>query len=108
MRIRLGYDIVLQFQAPTPLLMLLSVHPSRTADLLQPDRGRVKPEVPVEEFLDGFGNRCGRLVAPAGRLRLWNETLIQDSGLPDPVCLEACQHAVAFGRETGVGEVLEE
>jgi transglutaminase-like putative cysteine protease len=94
MRIRIGYDIVFDFPAPTPLLLLLSVHPSRTGDLLLPDRVRVEPEVPVTEFLDAFGNRCGRLLAPAGRLRLWNETLVRDSGLPDAVCPEAAQHAV--------------
>jgi transglutaminase-like putative cysteine protease len=94
MRIRLGYDIVFHFPASAPLLMLLSVHPTRAGDLLQPDQVRVEPEVPVKEFLDAFGNRCGRLVAPAGRLRLWNETLVQDSGRPDPVCPEAVQHAV--------------
>ncbi len=94
MRIRLGYDIVFQFPAPTPMLALLFVHPSRAGDLLRPDRLRVEPEVPVQEFRDSFGNCCARLVAPAGRLRLWNDTLVQDSGRPDPVCPDAAQHAV--------------
>jgi transglutaminase-like putative cysteine protease len=93
MRIRVGYDLVFHFPAPTPLLMLLFVHPSRTGDLLRPDRVRVEPDVPVEEFLDGFGNRCGRLAAPAGRLCLCNDTLVEDSGRSDPVHPEAAQHA---------------
>jgi len=37
----------------------------------------------VAEYPDSFGNRCSRFTAPTGQLRLWNSTLIEDSGLPD-------------------------
>jgi len=50
--------------------------------------------LPVEEITDCYGNRCGRIVAPAGSLRLWNDTLVEDSGEPDPVHPDAPQHAV--------------
>ena len=45
MLIRLGYDI--QFQIPTSVAMvaLLSVHPSRVQDLLEPDELRTEPEL---------------------------------------------------------------
>ncbi len=33
---------------------------------------RIEPETAVEEFVDDFGNRVGRLVLPAGRVWLWN------------------------------------
>jgi transglutaminase-like putative cysteine protease len=94
MRIRIGYDLAFAVPAPTPLLALLFTHPSRGSTLLAPDELRVEPAVPVEEFLDPFGNRCARLVAPTGKLRLFNDTLVTDSGLPDPVHPEAVQHAV--------------
>src|SRR5436190_191949 len=94
MLIRLGYEIGFELPAPTPLLLMLYVHPSRAAALRAPDQVHVEPPVPVEEFTDLFGNRCGRIVAPAGPLRLWNDTLVEDSGQPDPVCPEAAQHPV--------------
>jgi transglutaminase-like putative cysteine protease len=94
MLIRLGYELVFNLAEPVPMLLLLYTHPSRAASLRQPDRVRTEPSVPVSEFIDWFGNRCGRVVAPAGRFRVWNDTVIEDSGEPDPVCPDAPQHAV--------------
>jgi transglutaminase-like putative cysteine protease len=94
MLIRLGFEIVFDLPAPTPMLLMLHVHPARADTLREPDRVHVEPAVPVEEFIDAFGNRCGRILAPAGTLRLFNDTLVEDSGLPDPVCPEAAQHPV--------------
>jgi transglutaminase-like putative cysteine protease len=59
------------------------VHPSRAGDLLEPDRLRIEPDVKQEQYTDGFGNICCRFTAPAGLIRLWNSTLIEDSGNPD-------------------------
>jgi transglutaminase-like putative cysteine protease len=94
MLIHLGYEMVFNPPAPVPMLLMLSVHPSRAPSLRQPDRLRVDPPVPVQEFLDGFGNRCSRLLAPAGRVSLWGETVVEDSGEPDPQHPEAVQHPV--------------
>ena len=38
MLIEAGYDIAFRCRAGTPMLLQLSVHPSRDADLLTPDR----------------------------------------------------------------------
>jgi transglutaminase-like putative cysteine protease len=83
MLIRLGYDI--QFQVPlrVPMVALLNVHPSREADLREPDELRIEPTVNIEKYLDSFGNRCCRFVAEPGNLRLITSTLIEDSGEPD-------------------------
>jgi transglutaminase-like putative cysteine protease len=94
MLIRLGYELVFETAAPVPMLVLLYAHPSRAATLRQPDRVHSEPEVLVQEFTDWFGNRCGRLVLPAGRVRLWNHTLVEDTGLPDPVSPDARPHSV--------------
>ncbi len=94
MLIRLGYDLQFDVPCPTPIVALLSVHPSRERDLLQPDEVRTDPPVPVTTYLDSFGNRCSRLVAPPGRLKLTNSTLIHDSGEPDPVNRSARECAV--------------
>jgi transglutaminase-like putative cysteine protease len=91
MLIRLGYDIELENFQPHAIVGVLNVHPSRVADLLEPDQVKVSPEIPVEEYSDCFGNRCTRLFAPPGVLRLSNSTLIRDSGRPDPVDWDAPQ-----------------
>jgi transglutaminase-like putative cysteine protease len=83
MLIRLGYDIQFQIPLRVPIVALLNVHPSREADLRAPDELRVEPETPIEKYLDSFGNRCCRFVAPAGDLRLTGSSVIEDSGEPD-------------------------
>lgn len=97
MLIRLGYDIAFELAAPVPIVALLNVHPSRFTDLREPDRLRLEPGVRVDEYIDSFGNRCCRFVAPPGTIRLWNSTLIEDSGRPD------AQNFAA--REVPVGEL---
>lgn len=89
MLIRLGYDLEFQIPIPVPIVALLSVHPSRRSDLREPDLVRPEPEVPVEVYQDTYGNLCSRFLAPAGRLRLRNSTLIEDCGQPDAVDLTA-------------------
>jgi transglutaminase-like putative cysteine protease len=94
MLIRLGYEFVFQVPCPTTMVLMLYTHPSRSSSLWEPDRVRVEPNVPVEEMHDAFGNRCGRIVAPAGRVRIWSTTLVEDDGRPDPVAWDAPQHPV--------------
>ena len=84
MLIRLGYDIELENVQPLTIVTVLNIHPSRTADLVEPDEIQISPECPREEYTDIFGNRCVRISAPQGNLRLWNSTLIRDSGELDP------------------------
>jgi transglutaminase-like putative cysteine protease len=101
MLIRLGYDIRLQLTSSVPIVALVNVHPSREKDLLEPDRLTLSPAIPVEEFHDGFGNRCCRFLAPAGELRLSNSTLISDPGEPDAQNFQAREVPVeALPRET--------
>ena len=89
MILRLGYDIQFEIPAPVTMVALLNVHPSRVADLRAPDEVRASPELPMESFVDSFGNRCSRFVALKGPLRLSNSTLIHDAGLADPVSSDA-------------------
>jgi transglutaminase-like putative cysteine protease len=94
MLIRLGYDMQFELPEKISLLAMLYVHPSRTGDLLEPDEILVEPGMPLRSYIDGFGNRVGRLAAPAGMLRLSSSTLIKDSGEVDPVDWSAQQHPV--------------
>src|SRR3954468_19481180 len=70
MKIRVGCDLTYTFAAPTPMVLMLNVHPDRAADLLVPDVVRITPFRPVSVHADMFGNTCARLIAPAGELRI--------------------------------------
>ena len=76
------------------MVVLLDVHPSLTWTLRTPERFEVEPRVPIFEFVDSFGNRCGRLFVPAGRVVLRNDATVEDSGQPDPQAWIAVQHNV--------------
>ncbi len=91
MLIRLAYDIQFDIPAPVAMVALLNVHPSRVNDLLEPDELHIEPNIPVTNYIDSFGNRCARFVAPAGQLRLSGSTLIRDSGYPDTLNITARQ-----------------
>jgi transglutaminase-like putative cysteine protease len=95
MKIRLGYDIAFEIPREVAMVALLHVHPSRVPDLLEPDELETSDGVVKDEYVDSFGNRCTRLVAPAGELQLRASTLIQDSGLPDAAGTNAVEHPVA-------------
>jgi len=94
MLIRLGYDIEFNIPQPVAVVALLNVHPSREQDLREPDELRVEPVVAADTYIDHLGNKCTRFLAPQGKLRLWNSTLIQDSTGKDQVNYQARQHPV--------------
>ena len=85
LKIRAGYDIAFNCFQEVPMLLMLSVHPSRQQDLLSDHVIRFSPNVEARDCLDAFGNVCTRLVAPPGLIELSNEFLISDSGLPDEI-----------------------
>ncbi len=94
MHIRVGYDIVYDCPAPTPLLLMLSIRPERFADLVTPQVMSIDPAIARREYLDDFGNLCTRVVAPAGQIRFRVDCVVADSGLPDPIVAHAFQHPV--------------
>jgi transglutaminase-like putative cysteine protease len=94
MLIKIGFDFEFELKGPTPMVLMLSVHPSRRADLRAEEILVIEPDVPVTPFTDLFGNLCGRIVARPGPLRLTLETLIEDSGKPDLQWTDAPQHPV--------------
>ncbi|WP_420738192.1 transglutaminase-like domain-containing protein [Bradyrhizobium japonicum] len=94
MKIRAGYDIAFNCVQEVPMLLMLSVHPSRQRDLLTDHVIQVSPSVQARDFRDAFGNVCTRLVAPPGLIEFRNEFVIVDSGLPDEINLQAGQWSV--------------
>ena len=93
MRIRAGYRLAFECPQPTPMLLVLNVHPSRRADLLSDDVPTFDPPLEVWGYIDGFGNVCSRVMV-AGRTTVSTEFKIYDIGLPDMVPRDAVQHAI--------------
>jgi transglutaminase-like putative cysteine protease len=84
MRIRIGHELIFEVPRPTPMLLMLYVHPDVAPTLREPESVTVDPAAPVQSFVDWFGNRAARIVAPAGALRLRYDNVVEDSGRPEP------------------------
>ncbi|MBC9035209.1 transglutaminase family protein [Sphingomonas sp. JC676] len=94
MLIRAGYQIRYETDIATPMMAMLSVHPSRNKDLRTAHRITASPDVPIYDYLDAFGNVCTRVTVPEGGLTLSCDFTIEDDGLPDRAALDAIQHEV--------------
>jgi transglutaminase-like putative cysteine protease len=96
MLIKSEFDIQFQLPQRTAMVAMLHLHPSleryvRSGNVLviehleqgvAPGYGEL---IGTLEYNDSFGNRCSRLVAPAGHLRLSGASTIDVDGMPDPV-----------------------
>ena len=91
MEIKVGFEITYAAAQPTPMVMMLSIHPSRYSDIVGTETIVAEPDVPIGLYRDSFGNVCGRLLAPAGGVTLHGSALVRDSGLPDVVMPTAQQ-----------------
>jgi transglutaminase-like putative cysteine protease len=94
MRIRAGYELVYEFPNPTPLILVLTVHPLRRVDLLTDQVLTFEPSVEAWDYVDGFGNVCTRIVGPAGLMTISTEFEIYDAGQPDVIAEDAAQHHI--------------
>jgi transglutaminase-like putative cysteine protease len=99
MLIRAGYEIEFDLPSATTLTAMLNVVPGRRNALRRPDLVRVyangvKTER-LEYFSDHFGNCVLRIAAPAGSLRLYNDFVIEDAGLPQLPPVDQPQRPIA-------------
>ena len=95
MLIRVGFDVAFDLPAPSPFLLMLNLHPSRLPSVRRPEHIKVEPQsATITQYTDTFGNTCGRLMAPAGRLRLYNDAVVEDHGFPDELGVWAGQHPI--------------
>ncbi len=94
MLIRAGYELVLSTYAPTPVIAMLNVRPSRfkhlkTRHLVLNDRSQ-----PSFDFRDSFGNVGTRLTLPKGITTISCDFVIEDSGEVDRQSPIAIQHEI--------------
>jgi transglutaminase-like putative cysteine protease len=94
MLIRIGYELIYDCLQPTPMVLMLNVHPSRLAALIVADKMVAEPAVPLHRYRDCFGNLCTRLLAPPGQIRLSASGIVKDQGEPDAINDDARQHAI--------------
>jgi transglutaminase-like putative cysteine protease len=81
--IRVGYDIIFDHPVATPMVAMLYLHPSCQSAIRRDEYLLVEPQTEISHYVDGFGNRCARLTSPPGRVRLWNDAVLEHSGAPD-------------------------
>lgn len=84
MQIRIGYELAFALSRATPMQLMLYVHPEQAPALRHPERIVVEPAVPVEDFVDGFGNHAARILAPTGSVHIRYDNVIEDAGRPEP------------------------
>jgi len=83
MQIRIGYELGFEVPQPTSMQLMLYVHPDQAGALRHRETIVVEPATAVEDFIDAFGNRVARILAPAGPVRIRYDNVIDDPGTPD-------------------------
>jgi transglutaminase-like putative cysteine protease len=91
MEIRAGFDIAFEIPRPTPMILMLTIHPFRLADLLTDHRIAFTPPIISHDYKDMFGNICTRILAPPGEIQIKSDFVMADSGLPDAVNPQVAQ-----------------
>lgn len=94
MRITAGCQITYDCPQPTPMLLMVSPHPSRDADLIGAAEMAFDQPVGARNYVDGFGNRCTRIIAPPGRLTISTRLMVRDPGTTDVIVPSAAQRPV--------------
>ena len=95
MHIRIGFEIAIECQMETTLILALSPHSSFKGRVIGSDLVRAAPVTPLETFIDPFGNRLTRLRAPEGPTTLSSDCIVEVDGAPDPYDWNAPQRPVA-------------
>jgi len=92
--IRIGFDLLFDVPSPTAMLLMLHLRAELLGRLRRPEKLEFDPPIPMRTYVDGFGNRVGRIVAPAGKLRIRYDNVIEDSGVPEEKIDGAALHPV--------------
>jgi len=88
MFIRFGFEFDISSDGDLPMLLALLPHPEGVQNIIGDNRLKFEPHIPSHEFLDNYGNRLTRIVAPDGPLKIWTDCFAEmpreaDVLLPD-------------------------
>lgn len=95
MLIKSEFDIQFHLPFRAPVVAMLNLHPSveprvvtaneLTVEHVGPASGSEgSAKLRVQDFIDNFGNRCSKFVAPAGAIRLIGSNVVDAVETPDP------------------------
>jgi transglutaminase-like putative cysteine protease len=96
MQIRYGFDIELELFQPTTIVTVMDVHPTRHSNVIEESGLHCNQDIRFEKFIDCFGNVSRRINADAGPLAIKLQGLLNDTGLHDPVVVNAAQTSVSM------------
>ena len=100
MLVRSEFEIEFSLPMDTAIVGLLRLHPSLDELVRDPEtllveqmnvQSGIHTPIPVQEYVDSFGNRCSRFLAPAGYLRVSGSSVVDIEAVPDPIVSEAQQ-----------------
>ena len=76
------------------MVCLLDAHRDQAQNIRYETPFQTMPAISTETYVDTFGNHVRRFIAPAGDLTIRRDAIIENSGQPDPVELNAEEIAV--------------
>ena len=94
MLIRIGFEINVSCDLPVPMLLALSVHSDFKGRFIGEDKVRNSNTSQLREYVDHFGNRITRVVAPFGQSTFWSDCIVEFDGRPNDAYPNAWQHTV--------------
>ncbi|WP_445732467.1 transglutaminase domain-containing protein [Mariniflexile sp.] len=82
MWLRIGCDLLFEIEVPTPFILMLRPR-SGTQQWVARDEFKIKPNMPIVEYTDGYGNLCQRLIAPPGNFSIKTTADVKTAELVD-------------------------
>ena len=89
-QLRVGCEFTYDTDQPVPMLMLVRPRSDGEPRIVYESRW-LRPEVPLREYIDGFGNTCWRFTAPGGPITIRYDAVVEIDGEPDPIVESAPQ-----------------
>src|ERR1700738_3921905 len=90
------FDIQFHLPQMLPIVAMLRLHPTLDPLVRAPEELKIEhidrdsaTTIVAEEYIDSFGNRCSRFVAPQGAIRVSGSSLIENDEQTDVICTEA-------------------
>ncbi len=95
MLIAYGFDIHVAVTDPTPVIVQLDIHTSRQHDIRKDEFIATAKTRDSRSYQDSYGNICRRFNLSPGTHTFYRRGVVEDSGQPDPVALEATSRPIA-------------
>ncbi len=93
MQVKTGCELIYNSSADVPLILLVRPR-DRANHILLKETRQTTPQVPIHDFTDLYGNNFWRMTAPAGKFRIYYDSLSEVPPTPDPVLSNLPGHLV--------------